>query len=139
MEKEDTKLNAIKNFNNDFIIQKLKEDSINNTSENNNSHIIEIYKNLENKFDILEQAIEEGKKSRYDFIEEENKEMELNDNNDIILTNFNNKIEKDKKRKSLTKISQNNNTKNKKGFRSNVLTEENKMKKNIKSNIKNKK
>ena len=94
--------------------------------------------------------------------------MELNDNNDIILTNFNNKIEKDKnnfleelyrnekliqnkkeekkdkkgskkKRKSLTKISQNNNTKNKKGFRSNVLTEENKMKKNIKSNIKNKK
>ena len=168
MEKEDTKLNAIKNFNNDFIIQKLKEDSINNTSENNNSHIIEIYKNLENKFDILEQAIEEGKKSRYDFIEEENKEMELNDNNDIILTNFNNKIEKDKnnfleelyrnekliqnkkeekkdkkgskkKRKSLTKISQNNNLKNKKGFRSNVLTEENKMKKNIKSNIKNKK
>ena len=94
--------------------------------------------------------------------------MELNDNNDIILTNFNNKIEKDKnnfleelyrnekliqnkkeekkdkkgskkERKSLTKISQNNNTKNKKGFRSNVLTEENKMKKNIKSNIKNKK
>jgi len=174
MEKEDTKLIAIKNFNNDFIIQKLKEDSINNTQnddyslENNNSHLIDIYKNLENKFDILEKAIEEGKKSRYDFIEEENKEMELNDNNDIILTNFNNKIEKDKnnfleelyrnekliqnkhdekkdkkgsrkKRKSLTKISQNNNLKNKKGYRNNVLTEENKMKKNIKNNLKNKK
>ena len=174
MEKEDTKLKAIKNFNNDFIIQKLKEDSINNTQnddnslENNNSHLIDIYKNLENKFDILEKAIEEGKKSRYDFIEEENKEMELNDNNDIILTNFNNKIEKDKnnfleelyrnekliqnkkeekkdkkgskkKRKSLTKISQNNNLKNKKGYRNNVLTEENKMKKNIKNNLKNKK
>ena len=174
MEKEDTKLKAIKNFNNDFIIQKLKEDSINNTQnddynlEKNNSHLIDIYKNLENKFDILEKAIEEGKKSRYDFIEEENKEMELNDNNDIILTNFNNKIEKDKnnfleelyrnekliqnkheekkdkkgsrkKRKSLTKISQNNNLKNKKGYRNNVLTEENKMKKNIKNNLKNKK
>ena len=174
MEKEDTKLKAIKNFNNDFIIQKLKEDSINNVQnddyslENNNSHLIDIYKNLENKFDILEKAIEEGKKSRYDFIEEENKEMELNDNNDIILTNFNNKIEKDKnnfleelyrnekliqnkqeekkdkkvskkKRKSLTKISQNNNLKNKKGYRNNVLTEENKMKKNIKNNLKNKK
>ena len=174
MEKEDTKINMIKNFNNDFIIQKLKEESQNNfqnedySVENNNSHILQIYKNLENKFDILEKAIEEGKKNRYDFIDEENKEMESNDNNNIILTNFNNKIEQEKnnfleelyrneklnqnkkevkkdkkgskkKKKSLTKISQNNNLKNKKGYRNNALTEENKMKKNIKSNLKIKK
>jgi len=174
MEKEDIKIGAFKNFNNDFIIQKLKEDSGNNYNiddneqENNNSHLIQIYKNLENKFDLLEKAIEEGKKNKYDFINEENKEMDLNDNNNILLTNFGNKIEHDKnnfleelyrnekiiqnknepkkdkksskkKKKPLTKISQNNNLKNKKGYKSNALTEENKMKKNVKTNLKNKK
>ena len=102
MEKEDIKIGAFKNFNNDFIIQKLKEDSGNNYNiddnehENNNSYLIQIYKNLENKFDLLEKAIEEGKKNKYDFINEENKEMDLNDNNNILLTNFGNKIEHDK-------------------------------------------
>ena len=174
MEKEDIKIGAFKNFNNDFIIQKLKEDSGNNYNiddneqENNNSHLFQIYKNLENKFDLLEKAIEEGKKNKYDFINEENKEMDLNDNNNILLTNFGNKIEHDKnkfleelyrnekiiqnknepkkdkknskkKKKPLTKISQNNNLKNKKGYKSNALTEENKMKKNVKTNLKNKK
>ena len=68
MEKEDKKYDMIKNFNNDFIIQKLKEDSNNlydddDYLENNNLGVIQLYKNLENKFDILEKAIEEGKKN----------------------------------------------------------------------------
>ena len=100
MEKEDKKYDMIKNFNNDFIIQKLKEDSNNlydddDYLENNNLGVIQLYKNLENKFDILEKAIEEGKKNKYDFMIEENKENNLK-SNDIILTNISNNFEYEK-------------------------------------------
>ena len=171
MEKEDKKYDMIKNFNNDFIIQKLKEDSNNlydddDYLENNNLGVIQLYKNLENKFDILEKAIEEGKKNKYDFMIEENKENNLK-SNDIILTNISNnfeyeknnlleelyrnekiiqnKTEKEKKnskkkKKPLTIMNLNNNLRNKKGFRKmDVSEEQSKNKKNSKNNLKNKK
>lgn len=168
MEKEDKRNDIIKNFNNDYIIQKLKEENNNsynndNVSETNNLGVIQLYKNLENKFDILEKAIEEGKKNKYDFVQEEEKDDELNNN--IILTNFSNNIEQEKnifleglyrneqilqnqkekksskkKKKPLTKISQNNNLKNKKGGnKANNFVDEHKNKKNSKNNLKNKK
>ena len=101
MEQEDKKNNIIKNFNNDFIIRKLREDNYNqyddnNNNENNNLRIIQLYKNLENKFDILEKEIEEGKKNRYDIMDENNEDMELNNNNKRILTNYSNNIEQEK-------------------------------------------
>ena len=168
MEKEDKRNDIIKNFNNDYIIQKLKEENNNsynndNANESNNLGVIQLYKNLENKFDILEKAIEEGKKNKYDFVQEEEKDDELNNN--IILTNFSNNIEQEKnifleglyrneqilqnqkekksskkKKKPLTKISQNNNLKNKKGGnKANNFVDEHKNKKNSKYNSKNKK
>ena len=168
MEKEDKRNDIIKNFNNDYIIQKLKEENNNsynndNVSETNNLGVIQLYKNLENKFDILEKAIEEGKKNKYDFVQEEEKDDELNNN--IILTNFSNNIEQEKnifleglyrneqilqnqkekksskkKKKPLTKISLNNNLKNKKGGnKANNFVDEHKNKKNSKNNLKNKK
>ena len=168
MEKEDKRNDIIKNFNNDYIIQKLKEENNNsynndNANESNNLGVIQLYKNLENKFDILEKAIEEGKKNKYDFVHEEEKDDELNNN--IILTNFSNNIEQEKnifleglyrneqilqnqkekksskkKKKPLTKISQNNNLKNKKGGnKANNFVDEHKNKKNSKNNLKNKK
>ena len=168
MEKEDKRNDIIKNFNNDYIIQKLKEENNNsynndNVSETNNLGVIQLYKNLENKFDILEKAIEEGKKNKYDFVQEEEKDDELNNN--IILTNFSNNIEQEKnifleglyrneqilqnqkekksskkKKKPLTKISLNNNLKNKKGGnKANNFVDEHKNKKNSKYNSKNKK
>ena len=168
MEKEDKRNDIIKNFNNDYIIQKLKEENNNsynndNANESNNLGVIQLYKNLENKFDILEKAIEEGKKNKYDFVQEEEKDDELNNN--IILTNFSNNIEQEKnifleglyrneqilqnqkekksskkKKKHLTKISQNNNLKNKKGGnKANNFVDEHKNKKNSKNNLKNKK
>ena len=181
MEKEDKRNFIINNFNNDFIIQKLKQDNQNiynndynnPNDENNNLGVIQLYKNLENKFDILEKAIEEEKRNRYDIMDENYEDNNLNDNNnnDIILTNLSNKMEKEKndfleglyrnelimqnkkgtknnkkkkKKKPLTKISQNNNLKNKKG--NNKLcafTEGNKnrnnSRKHSKNNLKNKK
>ena len=168
MEKEDKRNDIIQNFNNDYIIKKLKEENNNsynndNVSETNNLGVIQLYKNLENKFDILEKAIEEGKKNKYDFVQEEEKDDELNNN--IILTNFSNNIEQEKnifleglyrneqilqnqkekksskkKKKPLTKISQNNNLKNKKGGnKANNFVDEHKNKKNSKNNLKNKK
>ena len=168
MEKEDKRNDIIKNFNNDYIIQKLREEDNNsynndNVNETNNLGVIQLYKNLENKFDILEKAIEEGKKNKYDFVQEEEKDDELNNN--IILTNFSNNIEQEKnifleglyrneqilqnqkekksskkKKKPLTKISQNNNLKNKKGGnKANNFVDEHKNKKNSKNNSKNKK
>ena len=168
MEKEDKRNDIIKNFNNDYIIQKLKEENNNsynndNANESNNLGVIQLYKNLENKFDILEKAIEEGKKNKYDFVQKEEKDDELNNN--IILTNFSNNIEQEKnifleglyrneqilqnqkekksskkKKKPLTKISQNNNLKNKKGGnKANNFVDEHKNKKNSKYNSKNKK
>ena len=173
MEKEDKKYDMIKNFNNDFIIQKLKEDSDNlynndENLENNNLGVMQLYKNLEDKFDILEKAIEEGKKNKYDFLIEENKEDYVN-NNDIILTNISNNIEHEKnnlleelyrnekiiqnksekekekknnkkKKKPLAKIGLNNNLRNNKGFhKMDILAEQNKNKKNPKNILKNKK
>ena len=169
MEKEDKKNDIIKNFNNDFIIKKLREDNYNqynddNDYENNNLRVMQLYKNLENKFDILEKAIEEGKKNKYDILDENNEDMELNNNN-IILTNYSNNVEQEKnnfleglyrnekilenkeekktskkKRKPLTKISQKNNVRNKKvNNKGNALDEGNKVKKNSKNNLKNKK
>ena len=168
MEKEDKRNDIIKNFNNDYIIQKLREEDNNsynndNVNETNNLGVIQLYKNLENKFDILEKAIEEGKKNKYDFVQEEEKDDELNNN--IILTNFSNNIEQEKnifleglyrneqilqnqkekksskkKKKPLTKISLNNNLKNKKGGnKANNFVDEHKNKKNSKNNLKNKK
>ena len=169
MEKEDKNDNVLKKFNNDFIIQKLKEDTDiqfnndNNNMENNNEGVLQLYKNLENKFDILEKAIEEGKKNKYDFINEENKDIDLYNNN-IILTNFSNNIEYEKnnfleglyknekimenkkekkiskkKKKPLTKIIQNNLKNNKGNNKLKVLNDENKNKKNYKNNLKIKK
>ena len=169
MEKEDKNDNVLKKFNNDFIIQKLKEDTDiqfnndNNNMENNNEGVMQLYKNLENKFDILEKAIEEGKKNKYDFINEENKDIDLYNNN-IILTNFSNNIEYEKnnfleglyknekimenkkekkiskkKKKPLTKIIQNNLKNNKGNNKLKVLNDENKNKKNYKNNLKIKK
>ena len=169
MEKEDKNDNVLKKFNNDFIIQKLKEDTDiqfnndNNNMENNNEDVLQLYKNLENKFDILEKAIEEGKKNKYDFINEENKDIDLYNNN-IILTNFSNNIEYEKnnfleglyknekimenkkekkiskkKKKPLTKIIQNNLKNNKGNNKLKVLNDENKNKKNYKNNLKIKK
>ena len=169
MEKEDKNDNVFKKFNNDFIIQKLKEDTDiqfnndNNNMENNNEGVMQLYKNLENKFDILEKAIEEGKKNKYDFINEENKDIDLYNNN-IILTNFSNNIEYEKnnfleglyknekimenkkekkiskkKKKPLTKIIQNNLKNNKGNNKLKVLNDENKNKKNYKNNLKIKK
>jgi hypothetical protein len=169
MEKEDKNDNVLKKFNNDFIIQKLKEDNDiqfnndNNNMENNNEGVLQLYKNLENKFDILEKAIEEGKKNKYDFINEENKDIDLYNNN-IILTNFSNNIEYEKnnfleglyknekimenkkekkiskkKKKPLTKIIQNNLKNNKGNNKLKVLNDENKNKKNYKNNLKIKK
>ena len=169
MEKEDKNDNVLKKFNNDFIIQKLKEDNDiqfnndNNNMENNNEGVMQLYKNLENKFDILEKAIEEGKKNKYDFINEENKDIDLYNNN-IILTNFSNNIEYEKnnfleglyknekimenkkekkiskkKKKPLTKIIQNNLKNNKGNNKLKVLNDENKNKKNYKNNLKIKK
>ena len=169
MEKEDKNDNVLKKFNNDFIIQKLKEDTDiqfnndNNNMENNNEGVLQLYKNLENKFDILEKAIEEGKKNKYDFINEENKDIDLYNNN-IILTNFSNNIEYEKnnfleglyknekimenkkekkiskkKKKPLTKIIQNNLKNNKGNNKLKVLNDENKNKKNYKNNFKIKK
>lgn len=169
MEKEDKNDNVLKKFNNDFIIQKLKEDTDiqfnndNNNMENNNEGVMQLYKNLENKFDILEKAIEEGKKNKYDFINEENKDIDLYNNN-IILTNFSNNIEYEKnnfleglyknekimenkkekkiskkKKKPLTKIIQNNLKNNKGNNNLKVLNDENKNKKNYKNNLKIKK
>lgn len=169
MEKEDKNDNVLKKFNNDFIIQKLKEDNDiqfnndNNNMENNNEGVMQLYKNLENKFDILEKAIEEGKKNKYDFINEENKDIDLYNNN-IILTNFSNNIEYEKnnfleglyknekimenkkekkiskkKKKPLTKIIQNNLRNNKGNNKLKVLNDENKNKKNYKNNLKIKK
>ena len=168
MEKEDKKCNIINNFNNDYIIQKMKEEtnsSYNNddNSENNNLGVIQLYKNLENKFDILEKAIEEGKQKEYDLINEEDKELDINNN--IIMTNFSNNVEQEKnifleglyrneqllqnkkekknskkKKKPLTKISQNNNIRNKKGNNKlGALNDANKNKMNSKNNLKNKK
>ena len=169
MEKEDKKNDIIKNFNNDFIIQKLKEDNYNSfenkdyNDENNNLGVIQLYKNLENKFDILEKAIEEGKKNRYDILNENYEDIDLNNNNNIILTDYNNNVEQEKnnfldrlyknenitqnkkekknnkkKKKPLTKISQNNNIKNKKGnYKPSVLVDVNKNKKNSKNDLKN--
>lgn len=170
MEQEDKKNNIIKNFNNDFIIRKLREDNYNqyddnNNNENNNLRIIQLYKNLENKFDILEKEIEEGKKNRYDIMDENNEDMELNNNNNIILTNYSNNIEQEKnnfleglyrneqimenkeekkttkkKKKPLTKISQKNNLSSKKGNKKlSGLNDGNKSKKISKNNLKNKK
>ena len=168
MEKEDKNDNVLKKFNNDFIIQKLKEDTDiqfnnDNNMENNNEGVMQLYKNLENKFDILEKAIEEGKKNKYDFINEENKDIDLYNNN-IILTNFSNNIEYEKnnfleglyknekimenkkekkiskkKKKPLTKIIQNNLKNNKGNNKLKVLNDENKNKKNYKNNLKIKK
>ena len=169
MEKEDKNDNVFKKFNNDFIIQKLKEDTDiqfnndNNNMENNNEGVMQLYKNLENKFDILEKAIEEGKKNKYDFINEENQDIDLYNNN-IILTNFSNNIEYEKnnfleglyknekimenkkekkiskkKKKPLTKIIQNNLKNNKGNNKLKVLNDENKNKKNYKNNLKIKK
>lgn len=169
MKKEDKNDNVLKKFNNDFIIQKLKEDTDiqfnndNNNMENNNEGVMQLYKNLENKFDILEKAIEEGKKNKYDFINEENKDIDLYNNN-IILTNFSNNIEYEKnnfleglyknekimenkkekkiskkKKKPLTKIIQNNLKNNKGNNKLKVLNDENKNKKNYKNNLKIKK
>ena len=169
MEKEDKNDNVLKKFNNDFIIQKLKEDTDiqfnndNNNMENNNEGVMQLYKNLENKFDILEKAIEEGKKNKYDFINEDNKDIDLYNNN-IILTNFSNNIEYEKnnfleglyknekimenkkekkiskkKKKPLTKIIQNNLKNNKGNNKLKVLNDENKNKKNYKNNLKIKK
>ena len=169
MEKEDKNDNVLKKFNNDFIIQKLKEDTDiqfnndNNNMENNNEGVMQLYKNLENKFDILEKAIEEGKKNKYDFINEENQDIDLYNNN-IILTNFSNNIEYEKnnfleglyknekimenkkekkiskkKKKPLTKIIQNNLKNNKGNNKLKVLNDENKNKKNYKNNLKIKK
>ena len=169
MEKEDKNDNVLKKFNNDFIIQKLKEDNDiqfnndNNNMENNNEGVMQLYKNLENKFDILEKAIEEGKKNKYDFINEENQDIDLYNNN-IILTNFSNNIEYEKnnfleglyknekimenkkekkiskkKKKPLTKIIQNNLKNNKGNNKLKVLNDENKNKKNYKNNLKIKK
>ena len=169
MEKEDKKNDIIKNFNNDFIIKKLREDNYNqydddNDYENNNLRVIQLYKNLENKFDILEKAIEEGKKNKYDILNENNEDIELNNNN-IILTNYSNNVEQEKnnfleglyrnekilenkedkktskkKKKPLTKISLKNNLRNKKGNnKGNALDEGNKIKKISKNNLKNKK
>ena len=177
MEKEDNRNLMINNFNNDFIIQKLKQANQNmynndvkdSNNENNNLGVMQLYKNLENKFDILEKAIEEEKRNRYDIIDENYEDMNLNNNNELILTNYSNKIEKEKnnfleglykneqimqnkkesknnkkKKKPLTKISQNNNLKNKKvNNKLNAFTEGNKYrnnsKKNSKNNLKNKK
>ena len=169
MEKEDKKNDIIKNFNNDFIIKKLREDNYNqydsdNDYENNNLRVMQLYKNLENKFDILEKAIEEGKKNKYDILDENNEDMELSNNN-IILTNYSNNVEQEKnnfleglyrnekilenkeekktskkKRKPLTKISQKNNLRNKKVNNKGIaLDEGNKIKKISKNNLKNKK
>ena len=89
MEKEDKRNFIINNFNNDFIIQKLKQDNQNiynndynnPNDENNNLGVIQLYKNLENKFDILEKAIEEEKRNRYDIMDKKYEEKNLNDNN----------------------------------------------------------
>ena len=177
MEKEDNRNLMINNFNNDFIIQKLKQANQNmynndvkdSNNENNNLGVMQLYKNLENKFDILEKAIEEEKRNRYDIMDENYEDANLNNNNDIILTNLSNKMEKEKndfleglyrnelimqnkkgtknnkkKKKPLTKISQNNNLKNKKGnSKICAFTEENKnrnnSRKHSKNNLKNKK
>lgn len=56
--------------------------------------LIQLYKNLENKFDKLEKEIEEGKKNKYEYKIETDGNRNIN--NKIYLTNTGNKFEYEK-------------------------------------------
>ena len=78
---ENNNINTYNNININY--------SNNEEDNNNNLGLIQLYKNLENKFDMLEKEIEEGKRNKYEYLNE----ADNNVNNNINLTDMNNNIE----------------------------------------------
>ena len=113
--------------NNYDIVEQLPDNTYNNINysnneedNNNNMGLIQLYKNLEKKFDMLEKEIEEGKRYKYECLNE----VDNNLNKNINLTDMNNnnfeyqkqyfleslyKDKKSKKNKSAKKNNKNNN------------------------------
>ena len=84
--------NTIEKFpdeNNNVIYSQSESESINNFG------LIQLYKNLENKFDLLEKEIEEGKRNKYEYLNEQDKKFD-NKNNNINITNITNDLEYEK-------------------------------------------
>ena len=58
--------------------------------------VIQLYKNLENKFDLLEKEIEEGKRKKYEYLNEKEHNINNNINNNININNITNNSEYEK-------------------------------------------
>ena len=76
--------------NNNIIYSQSESESINNFG------LIQLYKNLENKFDLLEKEIEEGKRKKYEYLNEQDKKFNNNKNNNINITNITNDLKYEK-------------------------------------------
>ena len=84
--------NTIEKFpdeNNNVIYSQSESESINNFG------LIQLYKNLENKFDLLEKEIEEGKRKQYEYLNEQDKKFDYKNNN-INNKNIKNDLEYEK-------------------------------------------